>query len=285
MGRTGEKRGKRRGRRKMYKKGDVCSVRGCNRQVAVRGWCRTHYFRWYNKGEPGGKFINDVGRVGSPRPFRMTDEQFFVWVLSQTVQTSGGCMEWHHQSKVHFRDEIVHIHRAVYIAGGGDESIRAVRRSCGNLKCVNPSHFEPVVRKEYVKMATEDKGVPRGEKHSRSMLTEDQVLEIRNLYASGEWTLRDLGKKYGVVYITIRSIVKGRSWKHVGGVLSDVDERSKGRGGGLKHRNAKLTEDKVRSIRKKYQDGKSNGDLAKEYDVSSGTITCIVKGKTWKHVA
>lgn len=30
----------------------VCSVDGCQRTVQARGWCDTHYWRWYRHGDP-----------------------------------------------------------------------------------------------------------------------------------------------------------------------------------------------------------------------------------------
>lgn len=36
-----------------------CKVRGCKRSAHARGWCNTHYQRWYTTGEPGtARLIN-----------------------------------------------------------------------------------------------------------------------------------------------------------------------------------------------------------------------------------
>lgn len=32
----------------------ICDVDGCDRTVKARGWCKTHYSRWYRHGDPGG---------------------------------------------------------------------------------------------------------------------------------------------------------------------------------------------------------------------------------------
>ena len=40
-------------RRKRKRKYDsVCSVPGCDREHSSRGWCNTHYKRWYRYGNP-----------------------------------------------------------------------------------------------------------------------------------------------------------------------------------------------------------------------------------------
>lgn len=53
---------------------------------------------------------------------------------------------------------------------------------------------------------------------------------------------------------------------------------------GSNHYNVKLTEEQVLSIREKVKNNRSWGSLAKEYNVSSSAIQCIVHRKTWKHI-
>jgi hypothetical protein len=57
--------------------------------------------------------------------------------------------------------------------------------------------------------------VARGEKSGASRLTEDQVREIRTLYAPNKYGLKRLGKQFGVAVDTIRAIVTRRTWAHV----------------------------------------------------------------------
>ena len=54
--------------------------------------------------------------------------------------------------------------------------------------------------------------VPRGTTHWKAMLNEEEVLAIRD---DNRMSSRDLAKKYGVSYTTIRSIKTGSSWKHL----------------------------------------------------------------------
>lgn len=54
---------------------------------------------------------------------------------------------------------------------------------------------------------------------------------------------------------------------------------------GEAHCNAKLTDDKVREICKRYRNGGvSQRELAKEYSVDSANICLIVNRQAWKHV-
>jgi len=55
----------------------------------------------------------------------------------------------------------------------------------------------------------------RGERHPRSKLTEANVREIRERYASGESLQRELAKEFGVDHCTITQLINKKTWKHV----------------------------------------------------------------------
>ena len=55
----------------------------------------------------------------------------------------------------------------------------------------------------------------KGESHARSKLTEGDVLNIRRLYASGNYSYRWLKDEFMVSKSNIESIVHRRSWKHI----------------------------------------------------------------------
>jgi hypothetical protein len=66
-----------------------------------------------------------------------------------------------------------------------------------------------------------------------------------------------------------------------------ADMRSKGRQArGEKHGHAKLSEEDVRSIRRRYATGEAKQqELADEYKVGQGIISQIIHRKLWSHVA
>jgi len=47
---------------------------------------------------------------------------------------------------------------------------------------------------------------------------------------------------------------------------------------------SKLQEADVLEIRRRFGEGESQGSLAKAFSVNQGTIHCVVKRKTWKHI-
>jgi hypothetical protein len=71
--------------------------------------------------------------------------------------------------------------------------------------------------------------------------------------------------------------------------MQDMIERGRqnfpGGPSGEKHRDAKLTEERVREIRKRNAAGEGYRKLAAIYGVDRSTIKYVVKRITWKHVA
>lgn len=54
---------------------------------------------------------------------------------------------------------------------------------------------------------------------------------------------------------------------------------------GERHPRAKLTDDKVREIRRVYADGEISMErLGKKYDVTAQVIYAVIRNKTWRHV-
>ena len=55
----------------------------------------------------------------------------------------------------------------------------------------------------------------KGIKNGRAKLSEDQVLEIRKLYATGDYTQKDLGKIFDVHQVHIGDIINRKTWQHI----------------------------------------------------------------------
>lgn len=64
-----------------------------------------------------------------------------------------------------------------------------------------------------------------------------------------------------------------------------LDREQKGRGPqGERQWSAKLKEIEIPIIRKLFSTGTTQAELAKLYNISQGTISCVVSNKTWKHI-
>lgn len=101
---------------------------------------------------------------------------------------------------------------------------------CDNRVCVNPDHLFKGTQKENLedavrkgRMMSGDRHTsrtcrasrPRGEKHKCHKITSEQVLLIREMYASGNFTLRKLGLEFGITATAILFIVKRKTWQHL----------------------------------------------------------------------
>ncbi len=54
---------------------------------------------------------------------------------------------------------------------------------------------------------------------------------------------------------------------------------------GIRHGNARLTDEEVREIRARYiKSGESQKRIAADYGISQVSVSCICRRKTWKHV-
>jgi len=76
-------------------------------------------------------------------------------------------------------------------------------------------HPERVARGDRHGSRTHPERLPRGEFHTMSKITTKDVLEIRELYSSGEFTQEMLAKRFGVSRQHISSLTTLRRWKHI----------------------------------------------------------------------
>jgi len=92
-----------------------------------------------------------------------------------------------------------------------------VLHRCDNPSCVNPAHlFLGTQADNVADMYAKGRGNrPRGEAHTCARFTVDQVLSIRQSYAAGGISQRELGERYGVSHRAIGRLVAGKTWSHV----------------------------------------------------------------------
>lgn len=103
-------------------------------------------------------------------------------------------------------------HRVAYeLAHGPIPAGRLVRHACDNRPCVNPAHL---VLGDYSDNARDC--IERGRKATghysvMAKLADADVAEIRELYASGQWSQRGLAARFGVTQARIWQVVHHRA--------------------------------------------------------------------------
>jgi hypothetical protein len=120
--------------------------------------------------------------------------------------------------------------------------------------------------------------IVRGEAVSSSKLTEDDVIRIRELAATGEYSCDEIAELFGVCVQTIYRTVRGEIWKHVPGAIVV---------GGRRRRlfvRGKLREPDIFEIRRLARMGITQRAIARKFGVSFPTISQIVNRKIWKHL-
>lgn len=65
----------------------------------------------------------------------------------------------------------------------------------------------------------------RGERNAGHKLTNEVVVSMRRLFATGRFRQIQLAKRFGVAFQTVSKVVKGQRWTHVSGPLAKGDHR------------------------------------------------------------
>lgn len=99
-----------------------------------------------------------------------------------------------------------------------------ILHKCDNPSCVNPDHLfigthrdnmQDMSRKGRHGTITMPHKMVRGENNGLSKLTEQQVLEIRELYSTGDYLQREIGCIFNVSQRAISKIINFQTWAHI----------------------------------------------------------------------
>lgn len=113
---------------------------------------------------------------------------------------------------------VVKAHKFSYFLHKGSiPSGACVMHTCDNTMCVNPNHLMLGTHQDNMRDRNSKGRQARlkGESNGNSKLTTKNVLNIRKLYSLGEYSFKDLAKKFKVSKKLILNIVHRKAWKHV----------------------------------------------------------------------
>jgi len=90
-----------------------------------------------------------------------------------------------------------------------------VCHKCNNPSCCNPNHLYVGTHADNMKQMVDDGRSGKGENNGYVKLTGRDILKIRYLFSTGEYSQRELGEMFGVVQVNISRIVNNKIWKHI----------------------------------------------------------------------
>ena len=109
-------------------------------------------------------------------------------------------------------------HRASWLIHKGPiPKGQCVLHICDTPRCINPDHLFLGSHADNVadRVAKGRNSDQKGEKGARAYLTEQQVLEIRALWAAGCYSRREIGDMCGTTDGNVKNIVHRYTWKHI----------------------------------------------------------------------
>lgn len=158
------------------------------------------------------------------RQHKSITERFFAKVAKPP--NPDGCWEWTGNKPMsygHFKMMpkcTIKAHRFSYLFHIGKIPLgMMVCHSCDNPACVNPAHLWLGTHQDNMddmkaKKRQPGGAGPAGERCGRSVLTERQVLDIRDRSAKGT-SYTSLAADYDVSKGCIAAIIQRRTWKHI----------------------------------------------------------------------
>jgi hypothetical protein len=133
--------------------GRTCSIDGCEREHAARGWCLMHYKRWRKHGDPT-IVLNPIGAPLAERWMAKVDAPHPASCWWWTGSTDGRGYGMFHVGRrtAGVTTHIVRAHRWGYehLVGPIPEN-HELDHLCRNPPCVNPAHLEPVTSEENIR--------------------------------------------------------------------------------------------------------------------------------------
>lgn len=191
----------------------TCSTPECTKPHYGRGWCKFHYQRAYLSGN----------LESQPRTLAKPDDSLDTRLrnIGWTV-TDSGCWEWNGSLDVYGYGQMAvnrgqpwKAYRIAYEAWVKmPEPNVDICHRCDNPPCINPAHLFEGTRQDNVNDMVAKKRHRNGENKAEHKLTDAQVRDIRDTYATGAVTQKWLASQYGVSPTLISCVVNYKRRKH-----------------------------------------------------------------------
>jgi hypothetical protein len=148
--------------------------------------------------------------------------QCWIWTGARTPAGYG---------KVGYGGRYYGAHRCAFeYTFGRPEDGLFVCHHCDNPPCVNPAHLYAGTPADNTADMYERGRAgltgPVGIRNSHAVLNEEQVRQIRGMFATGAST-RDLARTFGITSGYVNRILNGKTWPDAGGPICTTDRRGR----------------------------------------------------------
>ena len=156
-----------------------------------------------------------------PKYQQRAKERFLTFL---PFRPKGGCWEWEgaydrkRYGLFYYQNKKVKAHRlaVILLSGRKIPKNKLILHLCHNKRCCNPAHLQIGTHRDNILMDFKDKKrCTNGEAHPQNKLEDKDVIQIRKLYKTKQYTQPYLAKKFGVTRGHISNICTRKFWKHI----------------------------------------------------------------------
>ncbi len=146
---------------------------------------------------------------------KKSDNECWMWIGNRSAR----------YGKMGYKYKIYRPHRFSYMIHNKLDTIpegMCVCHKCDHPFCVNPDHLFLGTQLENIEDKVKKNRCQHmnGETNGNAKLKDDDIIQIRELYADGMFSQKQLSDKFGVTSPMIGFIVRGENWKEVGGRIT-----------------------------------------------------------------
>jgi len=192
-----------------------CIIDSCDTPASSKGWCKSHYDKWYLYGDPE--------HIAQPY---IKPSQATTYLLEMLQVITDDCMIWPYQiddkgyGRIKFKGiDSQNLGRVVCEITYGpapQKGMIAAHGPCHNPSCFNPKHLSWGTYEQNNRVDRyRDNTILIGEKNAAAKLTEEQVIDIRSRYTGARGEISAFAKEFGVSKYPIQALLKGKTWKHL----------------------------------------------------------------------
>lgn len=160
--------------------------------------------------------MTDIGLIS--RLEARTEKRIVIPELGECWLYTGGSIDHDGYGRIEHMRKWMRVHRAAYIELVESVPITLnILHECDQRTCWRPEHLYKGTQRDNLRdrVSRNPNSWAKGQYASNSKLTEEQVLEIRHVYATTRIGMGKLANRYSVGLATISDIIHRKTWAHI----------------------------------------------------------------------